>query len=58
MSSADVNRADLLRVLANPDVKAVADKAGLEVLGRATTAVTSPAGTGTDAIGGPGAPGR
>ena len=39
-SSADADRADLLRVLANPDVKAVADKAGLD-LRRATTAVTS-----------------
>ena len=40
VSSADADRADLLRVLANPDVKAVADKAGLD-LRRATTAVTS-----------------
>ena len=38
--SADADRADLLRVLANPEVKAVADKAGLD-LRRATTAVTS-----------------
>ena len=40
VSSADADRADLLRVLANPEVKAVADKAGLD-LRRATTAVTS-----------------
>ena len=38
--SADADRADLLRMLANPEVKAVADKAGLD-LRRATTAVTS-----------------
>ena len=40
VSSADADRADLLRVLANPEVKAVADKAGLD-LRRATTAVSS-----------------
>ena len=40
VSSAAADRADLLRVLANPEVKAVADKAGLD-LRRATTAVTS-----------------
>ena len=40
VSSADADRADLLRVLANSEVKAVADKAGLD-LRRATTAVTS-----------------
>ena len=34
------DRADLLRVLSNPEVKAVADKAGLD-LRRATTAVAS-----------------
>jgi hypothetical protein len=34
------DRADLLRVLGNPEVKAVADKAGLD-LKRATTAVAS-----------------
>jgi hypothetical protein len=40
VSSAEADRADVLRVLANPEVKAVADKAGLD-LRRATTAVTS-----------------
>jgi len=40
VSSAASERADLLRVLANPEVKAVADKAGLD-LRRATTAVAS-----------------
>ena len=40
VSSADADRADLLRVLANPEVKSVADKAGLD-LRRATTAVAS-----------------
>jgi hypothetical protein len=40
VSSAAADRADLLRVLANPEVKAVADKAGLDVR-RATTAVAS-----------------
>jgi hypothetical protein len=40
VSSAAADRADLLRVLANPDVKAVADKAGLD-LRRAATAVAS-----------------
>lgn len=40
VSSAAADRADLLRVLANPEVKAVADKAGLD-LRRATTAVAS-----------------
>jgi hypothetical protein len=40
VSSAEADRADLLRVLANPEVKTVADKAGLD-LRRATTAVTS-----------------
>ena len=40
VSSAEADRADLLRVLANPEVKAVADKAGLD-LRRATTAVAS-----------------
>jgi hypothetical protein len=38
VSSAEADRADVLR--ANPEVKAVADKAGLD-LRRATTAVTS-----------------
>jgi hypothetical protein len=40
VSSAAADRADLLRVLANPEVKAVAEKAGLD-LRRATTAVAS-----------------
>jgi hypothetical protein len=40
VSSAEADRADVLRVLANPEVKAVADKAGLD-LRRATTAVTA-----------------
>jgi hypothetical protein len=40
VSSAAADRADLMRVLANPQVKAVADKAGLD-LRRATTAVAS-----------------
>lgn len=40
VSSTAADRADLLRVLANPEVKAVADKAGLD-LRRATTAVAS-----------------
>ena len=40
VSSAASERADLLRVLANPEVKAVAGKAGLD-LRRATTAVAS-----------------
>jgi hypothetical protein len=40
VSSAAADRADLLRVLANSEVKAVADKAGLD-LRRATTAVAS-----------------
>ena len=40
VSSAAADRADLLRVLANPEVKAVADKAGLD-LRKATTAVAS-----------------
>lgn len=40
VSSADADRADLLRVLANPEVKSVADKAGLD-LRKATTAVAS-----------------
>jgi len=40
VSSTAADRADLLRVLANPEVKAVADQAGLD-LRRATTAVAS-----------------
>jgi hypothetical protein len=40
VSSTAADRADLLRVLANAEVKAVADKAGLD-LRRATTAVAS-----------------
>jgi hypothetical protein len=40
VSSAEADRADLLRVLANPEVKTVAYKAGLD-LRRATTSVTS-----------------
>ena len=40
VSSAAADRDDLLRVLANPEVKAVADRAGLD-LRRATTAVAS-----------------
>jgi hypothetical protein len=40
VSSVASDRADLLRVLANPEVKAVAEKAGLD-LRRATTAVAS-----------------
>lgn len=44
VSSTAADRADLLRVLANPEVKAVADKAGLD-LRRATTAVASLEGT-------------
>lgn len=40
LSSTAADRADLLRVLANPEVKVVADKAGLD-LRRATTAVAS-----------------
>ena len=40
VSSTAADRADLLRVLANPEVKAVADKAGLD-LRRASTAVAS-----------------
>jgi len=40
VSSAAADRADLLRVLANPQVKAAADTAGLD-LRRATTAVAS-----------------
>jgi hypothetical protein len=40
VSTAAADRADLLRVLANPEVKTVADKAGLD-LRRATTAVAS-----------------
>jgi hypothetical protein len=40
VATAAADRADLLRVLSNPEVKAVADKAGLD-LRRATTAVAS-----------------
>jgi len=40
VSSTAADRADLLRVLANPEVKAVADQAGFD-LRRATTAVAS-----------------
>ena len=40
VSTAVADRADLLRVLGNPEIKAVADKAGLD-LRRATTAVAS-----------------
>jgi hypothetical protein len=40
VSSSAADRADLLRVLANPEVKSVADKAGID-LRRATTAVAS-----------------
>jgi hypothetical protein len=40
VATAAADRADLLRVLSNPEVKAVADKAGLD-LKRATTAVAS-----------------
>jgi hypothetical protein len=40
VSSTAADRADLLRVLANPEVKTVADTAGLD-LRRATTAVAS-----------------
>jgi len=40
VSSADADRADLLRVLAHPEVKAVAEKAGID-LRRATSAVSS-----------------
>ena len=40
VSTAAADRADLLRVLGNPEVKAVAEKAGLD-LRRATTAVAS-----------------
>jgi len=40
VSSVAADRADLLRVLANPQVKAAADTAGLD-LRRATTAVAS-----------------
>lgn len=40
VSSVAADRADLLRVLANPEVKAVADKAGLD-LRKATTAIAS-----------------
>jgi hypothetical protein len=40
VSSVAADRADLLRVLSNPEVKAVAEKAGLD-LRRATTAVSS-----------------
>jgi hypothetical protein len=40
VSTAAADRADVLRVLANPEVKAVADKAGID-LRRATTAVAS-----------------
>ena len=40
VSSAAADRADVLRVLANPEVKAVADKAGLD-LRKATTAIAS-----------------
>ena len=40
VSTASADRADLLRVLGNPEVKAVAEKAGLD-LRRATTAVAS-----------------
>jgi hypothetical protein len=40
VATAAAERADLLRVLSNPEVKAVADKAGLD-LRRATTAVAS-----------------
>jgi hypothetical protein len=40
VATAAADRADVLRVLANPEVKAVADKAGLD-LKRATTAVAS-----------------
>jgi hypothetical protein len=40
VSTTAADRADLLRVLANPEVKAVADKAGLD-LRKATTAVVS-----------------
>ena len=40
VSSAAADRADVLRVLANPEVKAVADTAGLD-LRKATTAIAS-----------------
>jgi hypothetical protein len=40
VSSAAADRADVLRVLANPEVKAAADAAGID-LRRATTAVAS-----------------
>jgi hypothetical protein len=40
VATASADRADLLRVLSNPEVKAVADKAGLD-LRRVTTAVAS-----------------
>jgi hypothetical protein len=40
VSSAAADRADVLRVLANPEVKAVADKAGLD-LRKATTAIAT-----------------
>jgi hypothetical protein len=40
VSSTAADRDDLLRVLANPDVKSVADKAGID-LRRAATAVAS-----------------
>jgi hypothetical protein len=40
VSSAAADRADLMRVLANPEVKTVADRTGLD-LRRATTAVAS-----------------
>lgn len=40
VSTAAADRADVLRVLGNPEVKAVAEKAGLD-LRRATTAVAS-----------------
>ena len=40
VSTAAADRVDLLRVLGNPEVKAVAEKAGLD-LRRATTAVAS-----------------
>jgi hypothetical protein len=40
VSSAAADRADVLRVLANPEVKAIADKAGLD-LRKAATAVAS-----------------
>ena len=57
VSSADADRADLLRVLANPEVKAVADKAGLD-LAAGDNGGSVARGTGIDATGGAGASGR